>query len=122
MLGRVELTNKLVAEKLGIDEREVCKVMSFTYQELATELQECTYPYLYVRNLGTFVLRKRAVNRRLYVLTRARKANKGRVKNERNDKTIKTIETEMFRLFDIRRMLRKYIKPSNGKNTNDIKG
>ena len=128
MLGRVELTNKLVSQKLGIDEREVCKVMSFTYQELANEFQECTYPYLYVKDLGTFAILQKGVRNRLYRLNRSRKGWRSYDdSNPKKAKALKTITTEMFKLFDINRMLKK-IKvdrlkaKANAKTINDNKG
>ncbi len=122
MLGRIELTNKLVADKLKIEEREVCKVMSFVLQDLATVLHDSNHTHIYVRNLGTFVLRQRAVKRRLYTLCKARHRWKAQTDNQRKYKALATIEKEMFKLFDMRRAINKRTKEINGKVKNDNKG
>jgi len=107
MIGRVEITNKLVAKQLGIEVDKVASVMDFFYKELAIEFQECNHPFLSIKNLGTFVIKLRAINNRLYKLNRARRAWKALKPAVRKEKGLKTISEEMFKLFEIRRKIKR---------------
>lgn len=110
MLGRQELVNKLVSKNTGISEEEVARIMDFSYRELTNELQSCSYPFVYVRGLGTFVVKKRAVEKRLYRLlfmVRRRKAMRPSIVR---DKALKTMIDEMYKLFEVRRMVRNIYK------------
>ena len=106
MLGRLDLTTKVVSKNLEMPEKEVSNVMNFVYKELARELQECNYPFIYVRDLGTFIIKRRAVNKRLWRLYWARRRWKKSPLNHK-DKTVKTIEDELFKYFRVRRMVKK---------------
>lgn len=109
MLGRVELTNKLVASKSKIDEKDVTSVMNFFYTELREVIEGCKHPYVYVRGLGTFSIKRAALNKRLFRLYRAKQA-RGKDPQGGQLKALETIRTEMFTLFDVRRMLKNRVK------------
>jgi len=107
MLGRQELVNKLVAKNTGISEEEVSRIMDFSYRKLAKELHECSHTFLYVRGLGTFALKQRSVKNRLYRLHYMVCKRKKHKQSPSTEKAIKTMKDEMFKLFEIRRLIRK---------------
>lgn len=106
MLGRQELVNKLVASKSGIAEQEVARVMDFCYKELETELTNCNYPFIYVRGLGTFAVKLKAVNARLYRLVYMRCKRRKFRSTPAAVKALKTMTDEIFKLFSVRRLVR----------------
>lgn len=131
MLGRVTFTNKLVAKKLNIDESKVASVTDFFYKEFENELKECRYPYIYVKDLGTFGLHIKAIERRIIFLRLCIKNEKDReargVVYSKREKMILGMRREIFYMFGVRRMLKNRIKENrqlrkNGKNLNDNKG
>jgi hypothetical protein len=130
MLGRTALTNKLVSKQLGIEEKKVESVVNFLFKELQDEMSRMEDPYIYVKGLGTFGINLKVVDRRIIALLgfiRKQKEleRKGVVYNKR-DKMIAGMKVEIFRLFEVRRMVKKrklYNKTlRNGKALHDIKG
>jgi nucleoid DNA-binding protein len=117
MLGRQELVNKIVSKNTGISEEEVTKVMDFCYKELTNELQNCDHPFIYVRGLGTFVVKKRAVQKRLYRLIFMIRRRKVMRPSTVRDKALKTMINETFRLFNVRRMVKNIYKLQDSINS-----
>lgn len=128
MIGRVELTNKLVAQSTGVAEARVKNVVEFFYKELAQELEECNHNFLYVKNLGTFSMSLRPIEKRLrnirFMIVH-RRSPKFK-DSEANQKIIESMVKEAFYLFSLRRRIKKnrleLKKLRNGKSINDPKG
>ena len=111
MIGRVELTNKLTSRKLGIEEKKVESVMTFFYKELSEELIQCKYPHIYVRDLGTYTLKLRAVESRIKGLIYARKRLRWKLSVKKIPKFLAEkydmgLVKEIFNLFRMRRMIK----------------
>lgn len=106
MLGRQELVNKVVSKNTGVSEEEITRIMDFSYKELTSELKNCEHTFIYVRGLGTFVLKQRAVKKRLYRLYNMICLRKKMRPTPIVEKAIKTMRDEMFRLFKVRKMVR----------------
>ena len=130
MLGRTALTNKLVSKQLGIEERKVESVVNFLFKELQDEMCKMEDPYIYVKGLGTFGVNLKVVERRIIALikcirTQEEYERRGIIYNKRA-KMIAGMKVEIFRLFEVRRMVKKRRLENkmlkNGKITDDIEG
>jgi len=128
MLGRIVLTNKIVAKNLAKDEREVESVMKFFFKELQTEFEECKHPYVYVKDMGTFGINANLVSARLVRMIHKLKwfrNNKGMIKKPGYyDNAVNGLTKEIFFLFEVRRIVKRRNKKNqqlrkNGKIIND---
>lgn len=106
MLGRQELVNKIVSKNTGVSEEEVTRIMDFSYKELTSKLQNCDHTFIYVRELGTFGLKHKAIKNRLYRLHEMICRRKKMQPTPLVEKAIKTMRDEMFRLFKVRKMVK----------------
>jgi len=129
MLGRIALTNKIVASNLKKDEKEVESVMKFFFKELKTEFEKCEHPYVYVKDLGTFGINANLVSKRLVPLIHKLqwfRNNKEMIKKPGYyDNAVNGLTKEIFFLFNVRRMVRRKNRENqqlrkNGKIINDI--
>lgn len=108
MIGRATLINKLVAKKLGVDEKRVAKVSDFFWKELTSKLSEADEPHVYVRNLGTFTLKLKNIETRIRKYIRYYKLVKSNPEKygKRGPELPKEIKKEIYNLLKIRRMIK----------------
>jgi hypothetical protein len=115
MLGKLCFTNKTVAKQLNVDEKRVSAIMDFVFAELGKEIKECKRPYIYVKGLGTFILKITTIERRLRTQLRmyrmyslkdpAAKSGNNTVKAHMDG-----TKKEIFESFRIRRVIKTRIK------------
>lgn len=123
MLGRIALTNKMVAEDLGYREEVVEGVTGFYFRELEKEMKESEYPSIYIKGLGTFVLNKSLLERRVrYMLYKMGKIKKSEADNPTKDRMLQGMQRETLHLLGMRRRIKKQWERNNGKNRTDNKG
>ena len=123
MLGRLALTNKMVAQDLGKDEKVVESVTSFFFKEMEREMREANHPFLYVKGLGTFVLNKGLLERRIrYLLCKVHRNRRGELEGKVNifRESFQTgMKREIYYLLQMRRRLKNQWKKNNGKSLDD---
>ena len=110
MLGKLIFTNKLVAKNLGIEEKKVAGVMEFVFAELGKEVKECNHPFIYVKGLGTFLLKVSTIEKRLKFILARYKVLKTRDPETKMGKgklgpQLEGCRKEIFELFRIRRVI-----------------
>lgn len=121
MVGRVELTNKIVSRNLKIEEAKVASVMDFFYKELGEEFQSCEKPLIYIKGLGTMGISLNVVEKRLRRLKWSMEIHKKSTlsPNWSRKNSLEGIRKEMFYLFEVRRRVKKQRALTSGKNLYD---
>ena len=117
MLGKPAFSNKIVAKNLGIDEAKVKRVTEFFYKELDAELKKCEDPFIYVKDLGTFALNQKKIEKSIVQFRKTKYGNKKCVAGPAGQATIRE---GIFELFRIRRVIKNKLK-ENQQLKNDLK-
>ena len=115
MLGKLCFTNKTVAKQLGIEEKKVSAVMDFVFAELGREVKECKHPYIYVKGLGTFILKITTIEKRLKMQLARYRTNSLKDPAAKSGTTtvgvhLEGMKKEIFESFRIRRVIKTRIK------------
>jgi len=106
MLGKPQFTNKIVSEKLDIPEETVSSVVTFFFDELYQEMGRARYPFIYVRDLGTFTLVIASIESHIKRYWRARRNMLKMGTPWKYENKLLALRRELFILFEMRRLIK----------------